>query len=238
MRTVVIFTALSLLIIMTFAVSCTKEKTVTSTEYVHDVKYVDSPPDTIIKLDTIVRIDSIVVNGKDTVRVIDTVKVTSVVHDTIRISSVVHDTVTTVKTHYDTLIVTDTVVKTLYAPSSPLAVNAMEIQSDPLVLNYMSGQGVATDGWIFYLTPEQMAISKVSTGVYDIDAYLIYYTSDFSSEYALEVYWRMTYKSGDPAVSTNWTMADPPAAAPGRVSGIRAASKSAMSRLTTESLMR
>jgi hypothetical protein len=239
MRTFVTIATVSLMILAGFLVaSCTKEKTVESTEYVHDIKYVDSPPDTVFFFDTVYRTDSVKVDGKDTVRIIDTIKVTTTIHDTVRVNSVIHDTVTTVKTHYDTLVVRDTVIKTVYAPSSALAVTAMEIQTDPLVLTDISSQGEATDGWVFYLTPEQMSITQVSTGVYDIDAYLIYYTSDFSSEYAYEVYWRMSYKSGDPAISTNWTMADPPTAAPGKSPGIRTASKSAMARLNFQSLMR
>ena len=213
----------SALLMIVLSGSCTKEKTITSTEYVHDI--VQSPPDTIFVLDTVFRIDSIQVPIMDTLLLVDTVTV----------YSIIHDTVISVRNFYDTVFVTDTVVKSQCAPSAVTAVMAMEIQTDPLVLEFVQRELGQSDGWIFYLTPAQMYVNKISANVYDIAAYVDYYAYDFSGDYPLEVGWRMTYISGDPAIASNWQMADPPAGVGGYSPGINLSAKVTPGRLTVPS---
>jgi hypothetical protein len=220
---------------------CDKEKIVESKEYVHDIQYVNLPPDTIVRLDTIVKVDSVAIGSKDTVRLVDTLRIntvihdtirtTSVVHDTVRVNVYVHDTVITIRNHYDTVVVTDTVVKTQCTPNTSLAVAAMESQTDPLVLDFINQQIGQNQGWILYLTASQMDIKQVSSSVWDIYAYVDYYASDWSGDYPLEVYWRLTYLGGDPANPNNWKMSDPPAYTGSRRAGISTVSKSSSERL-------
>lgn len=202
-----------------------KEKIVNSTEYVHDIQYVQSPPDTILHVDTVFSHDSSVVHTVDTILRIDTVYNTNVIHDTVRTTVIVHDTVVTIVHNYDTVVVTDTILQTQCLPSGTSAVVAMEIQTDPLVLDYANQTYGLSDGYIFYLSPAQMNLSKVSTGVYDIYAYLEYYSTDWSQYEAFEIYWRMTYTGGDPNDPSNWEMSDPPSAVSGHQPGLKAVSK-------------
>ncbi len=228
-----------------FVANCTREKTVESTEYVHDIKYVDSPPDTIVRLDTILRADTVKLASKDTVRVVDTVhttntvhdtvRVTQLVHDTVRVTVTVHDTVVTVKTHFDTVTVTvtDTVLKTQAVPNAVLAISAMEFQTDPLVYNYVAQNVGDTGGWVLYLSPAQMAVSPVSSGVYDITSYVDYYAADFSGDYPMYVKWRMTYQSGDPSNPSSWQMSNPPGAvSPGLTTAQRGSAAHLLTRPT------
>jgi hypothetical protein len=218
------------------AAGCSKEKTVESTQYVHDIKYVEVPADTIIKYDTIIRMDTVKIDGKDTVIVIDTVRINTVTHDTVRVTSVVHDTVKVTSVVHDTVFtiktVHDTIVKTQYAANIMHAITAMEVKADTLVLQYVYSQLGENNGWIFYLSPEQMSLSQVSTGVYDIGVYIDYYAADFSGDYPLEASWRLTYKSGDPQNPNNWTMADPPTGVSGFPAGLRLSAKATPGQLT------
>ncbi|MEW6051489.1 MAG: hypothetical protein AB1644_10565 [Candidatus Zixiibacteriota bacterium] len=200
---------------------CDKEKIVNSKEYIHDIEYIQLPPDTVLFIDTVYNNDSVIITRTDTIRI----------HDTVRTTVYVYDTITTVHNFYDTVVVHDTVVRTLYAPNSPHAVAAMEYQTDPLVLDFILQQFGMTDGWVYYLSPSQMEIVQVSTNVYDIYAYVDYWAADFSGYYPLEVYWRLTYTSGDPANPNNWQMTDPPAAVAGHKPGIAASSKAAPAQL-------
>ncbi len=209
---------LGLLALLLFVSGCDKERIVQSKEYIHDVQVVT---DTVVRIDTVVHHDSTVTHVVDTIRI----------HDTVRTTVYIHDTVQTVRNHYDTVVVRDTVVKTLNPPSQVTAMNAMEIQSDQLVMQFINQQFGLTDGWILYLTPEQCAITQVSSTVYDIDAYVTYWASDWSGYYPLEVYWRLTYTSGDPNDPNNWQMTDPPSAVSGHQPGIRSAVKQAPAKL-------
>jgi hypothetical protein len=175
-------------------------------------------------LDTVFRVDSIQVPITDTVQLVDTVIA----------YTIIHDTVFSVINHYDTVVVIDTVVKSQCAPNAAMAIMAMEIQTDPLVLEFVQRELGQSDGWIFYLSPQQMYVNKISANVYDIGAYVDYYAYDFSGDFPLEVGWRMTYISGDPAVASNWQMADPPAGAAGYSPGIRLSAKVTPGQLTVQ----
>jgi hypothetical protein len=215
-RVLIVFFSLIILI-----AGCDKQKIVESTEYVHDIKYIESPPDTIFHLDTLYIPDSIEVHATDTIRLIDTVTQITEIHDTVRINVIIHDTVVTIHDHYDTITVTDTVFQTQYQASAPAAVEAMQYYSNSIVLDYVYQQFGLGDGWVFYLASSQMDISHPSANVYDIYGYLEYYSADWVDYYPFEFYWRLTYKSGDPAIPTNWQISDPPSAVAGHQPGVR-----------------
>ncbi|PWB75551.1 hypothetical protein C3F09_01945 [candidate division GN15 bacterium] len=187
------------------AAGCNKERVVESTEYVHDIQYIQSPPDTIIVRDTVFHSDSVVVNTRDTIRITDTLRIVSVIHDTIRVINTVYDTVRV------TSVVHDTVLKTQCTPSQQLAVDAMISQSDPLILDFLLQQVGENDGWVFHLSPSQMDITQVSSTVWDIYSLVDYWSSDFSGYYQIEMLWRLTYTGGDASNPNNWTMTDAPA---------------------------
>jgi hypothetical protein len=226
-RRLIIGSGLLLLVAFFWIAGCDKEKIVNSKEYIHDTKYVEVPPDTIIVIDTVFNNDSVLVHRVDTVRIIDvdTVIRVTTVHDTIRITTTVHDTIRTVQNHYDTIVVHDTIVRNQCSPNAITAIAAMESQTNPMVLEFISSELGLSDGWIFYQTPEQMEVTQVSTTVYDIYSYVDYWAPDWSGYYPLEIYWRMTYISGDPAIPANWQMSDPPAAAAGNPGGIKSISR-------------
>jgi hypothetical protein len=229
MRIVIVATMILLLLIAFLTAGCNKERIVDSKEYIHDIEYVNLPPDTVTVPDTIVRIDSVAVVSKDTVRIVDTLKINTVVHDTIRVTTVVHDTVYSVHNNYDTVVVTDTVVRTQCTPNSSLAVAAMELQSDPLVRDFIYQNYGENDGWILYLTPAQMDIAQASANVWDIYAYADYYASDWSADCPLEMYWRLTYLGGDPANADSWSLGDPPTSTSSHRNGISRVSTAAPS---------
>jgi hypothetical protein len=206
--------ALLLMTIVIVATGCDKERTITSTEIVHDTKYIELPPDTIFVIDTVSGVDTLIVHDIDTV----------LKTDTLRINVIVHDTVIKTVNHYDTIQRTDTVTVTvtLFQPNATTAVAAMQALTDPQVLQFAYDNFGLSDGWVFYLTPAQMEVVQSSTKVWDIFAYVDYWSPDWSGYYPLEVYWRMTYKSGDPADPNNWTMTDPPAAISGQPNGVSA----------------
>jgi hypothetical protein len=210
---------LSALLVMNLGISCTKEKTITSTEYVHEIKYVESPADTVFVLDTVYSLDSVQVPILDTVVLMDTIIVHTTVHDTV------------ISNHYDTVVIVDTIVQPQFAPSAVMAIMAMEIQTDPLVLEFVQQELGQSDGWIFYLTPQQMYLKQISAKVYDIGAYVDYYAADFSGHFPLEVGWRMTYISGDPAIASNWQMSEPPTGATSYSPGINLSAKATQGRL-------
>lgn len=199
------------------SLGCDKQKIVESTEYVHDIEYITLPPDTIFYIDTVFNNDSVIVTRVDTVRIHDTVRTTVVVHDTVRTTTIVHDTVT--------------ITQNQCLPNTQFAVAAMEVQTDPLVYDFISSEFGTTGGWVYYLSIDQMEITPVSSRVYDIYAYVDYWAEDFSGYYPLEVYWRMTCNSGDPADAANWTMTDPPAAAARHRPGINATTPAATAKV-------
>lgn len=180
---------------------CSKEKIVESTEYIHDIEYVESPPDTIIVWDTVIRSDSVVVVSRDTIRIVDTlqlvdtVTIVNTIHDTVRITSVVHDTV----------------LKAQCSPSTQLAIDAMISQADPLILEFLMQEVGQNDGWVFHLSPMHMDVTQVSSSVWDIYSVVDYWAADWSGYYQVEMLWRMTYTGGDASDPDNWTMGDPPA---------------------------
>ena len=115
-KSLIIFAFLFLLIGL-ITTGCEKEKIVESTEYIHDIEYVNTPADTIFKIDTVFKSDT----TTTTTTVIDTVIIldSSTVSDTIFIndttimtitdSIAVFDTVTQIINNYDTVIIADTI---------------------------------------------------------------------------------------------------------------------------------
>ena len=202
-RTTILWTALFLTIL---AAGCNKEKIVESTEYVHDIQYVESPPDTVTIRDTIYRSDSVIVHSTDTVKITDTLRITNTIHDTVRITNVVHDTVRI------TSIVHDTVLKAQCTASTQLAIDAMISQAEPLLSDFLMEQVGQNDGWVFHLSPSQMDVSQASSTVWDIYSVVDYWAADWSGYYQVEMYWRMTFNGGDASNPSNWSMSDPPAA--------------------------
>ncbi len=207
-----LFSGLAFLALILFFWGCDKEKIVQTTEYVHDTKYIEMPPDTVRMIDTIFSSDTSYINHRDTIFLLDTIYQNSVIYDTIRITTIIHDTVLVYRDRYDTVVIIDTFLQTQYLPSSPLAVAAMEFHTDPLVLDFVSQEYGWGDGYIFYITPSQMEITHPSANVYDIYGYLEYYSSDWANYVPIEFYWRVTYRSGDPSNPSNWQMSDPPSA--------------------------
>lgn len=197
---------LAVLALVTGVTGCDKERTVTSTEIVHDTKYIELPGDTVYLIDTVSGIDTMIIHDIDTVNRTDTVHV----------NIVVHDTVTKIVNHYDTV----TVTVTNFAPTATTAVAAMQALTDPQVFQFAYDNFGMSDGWVLYLSPLQMEVTQSSAKVWDVAAYVDYWTADWSGYYPLEVYWRMTYKSGDPTNPANWTMGDPPAAVSGQPAGV------------------
>jgi hypothetical protein len=209
--------AFLLVILIISSPGCDKERVVTSTEVVHDTKYVEVPPDTVFVVDTVSGVDTLIVHDVDTINRTDTVRINVTVHDTVRVTV----------NHYDTTRLVDTVTVTQYQPTVVTAVAAMQAQTDPMVLEFAYEEFGLSDGWVFYLTPAQMEVTQSSAKVWDIYAYVDYWASDFSGYYPLEIYWRLTYKSGDPSNADNWTMSDPPSAVSGRSIGVSASPRTA-----------
>jgi len=205
MRIYVLTATTVFLLLMISIAGCDKEKIVESTEYIHDIEYVESPPDTVFHVDTTYISDSIVVHVTDTVRLTDTV--------------------VTTQNHYDTIFVTDTVFQTQYQASASAAVEAMQHYTDPFVLEYVNQMYGLGEGWIFYLASSQMDITHPSANIYDIYGYLEFYSADWSAYYPFEFYWRLTYTDGDPSVAGNWQMSEPPAKVSGHQTGIAPSSR-------------
>jgi hypothetical protein len=213
---IIIFLALSFL--MFFAIAgCDKEKVTESTEYIHDIQYVELPPDTILITDTLF-VGGDTVNMTDTLYVHDTVVQVNNIYDTV----FTHDTVVTV--------ITDTVEITQCAPNEYLALAALQYYSDPMVFDYIYSEFGVNGGWTFYLSAFQLEVTQQSSGVYDFYGYIDYWTEDWSGFYALEFYWRVSYVSGDPAHPGSWEMTDPPTSAPGLTPGLKIIDNSSQSR--------
>jgi hypothetical protein len=87
--------------------SCEKEKIVESTEYIHEIEYIELAPDTVFRVDTVFSGDSIIINNTDTILVFDTVMQVNHVYDTVTVL----DTIISNQHHYDTTIVIDTVLQ-------------------------------------------------------------------------------------------------------------------------------
>jgi len=214
---------ISLGVILTLAIpslffgGCDKEKIVESTEYVHDIEYVQLPPDTIYLIDTVFNNDSVTVQNTDTVILTDTVFYTNIVHDTVPI----YDTVEIAHYYYDTTIQIDTVTVAQCAPNEYLAFAALQYYSDPMVIDFINGEFGYTDGWIFYLSAFQLELTQQSSNTYDLYGYIDYWAPDWSGYYPLEFYWRLNYSGGDPADPDNWQLAEPNSSPSGHVPGVR-----------------
>jgi len=219
-------------------VSCENRERITETEYVHDIQYVESPPDTVLRIDTLYRndtltqFDTVFMGGGDTVvqydtvmqidtvfdSSTDTVTITQVIHDT----TMIFDTVNVVNTIYDTVTRIDTVVQEACAPFVQFAFSAMQYHADAEVIAFINSEFGYDDGWVYYLSIAMSDISSPSTGVYDFYGYIDYWAPDFSGYYPLEYYWRVSLTGGDPADPDNWQLSEPPSA-PKREPGVRLA---------------
>ena len=225
--------ALILLLLGVIIFSCEKEKTVTSTEYIHDIEYVEGPTDTIFMIDTLMRVDTLIqydtTGGSGIDTVFDTVYQTET--DTVIISEYVYDTteivdtVTVTNTIYDTITVTntvyDTVVNTECLPFVHFAFTCMPVHADPVILDFIYNETGYDEGWIYYLSSAQTDMESPSNGVYDCYGYVNYWTTDFTGYYPMEYYWRMTYLGDDPSDPANWQLSDPPSRSSGKVGGVQ-----------------
>lgn len=178
-----------------FAAGCEKEKIVESTEYIHDIEYVESPPDTVYRVDSVFSSDTVTIHTTDTVIVFDTVVQVEYIHDT--------------------------VLTYQCDPNEYLAIAALQYYTDPLVIELVNQEYGYDDGWVFYLSSFQLDLNPVSSDVYDIYGYIDYWTPDWSGFYPLEFYWRLTYTGGDPADLNNWQLSEPISAAADRRPGVR-----------------
>ena len=52
-------TILTILIILTSILGCDKEKIITSTEYIHEIEYIEKPDDTVFVFDTLLTVDTL-----------------------------------------------------------------------------------------------------------------------------------------------------------------------------------
>jgi hypothetical protein len=223
MRRVLFVTVLlSLALTLSFVAGCDKERIVESSEIIREVEYVTLPPDTIFRTDTVLIDDSVTVHSTDTVVVTNTDTVfqvnvvyetdtiTVTVHDTVTVTVTVHDTTTIVEQYWDTVTVTstDTVLTGQCYPEEYTALGALQYHCDPLVMILIEQQFGLTNGWIYYLTSNQLAFTRQSANVYDIYGYIEYWTTDWSGYYPLEFDWRLTFTGSDPSNPTHWTMTE------------------------------
>ena len=185
----------TVLFLTVLAAGCNKERIVESTEYIHDIQYIESPPDTVTVRDTVFRSDSVIVRTEDTIKITDTLRITNTIHDTVQVTNVVHDTV----------------LRAECTASTQMAIDAMISQSDPLILDFLLQEVGENDGWVFHLSPSQMNITQVSSTVWDIYSVVDYWAADWSGYTQIEMYWRLTFTGGDASNPNNWTMTDPPA---------------------------
>ncbi|MFH1373889.1 MAG: hypothetical protein ABII79_08850 [bacterium] len=212
------------------AFGCDKERVVTTTEYVHDIEYVEGALDTILLIDTLMQVDTIwgsdstIVYVHDTVIRIDTTVVTEYVHDTVTVI----DTVTIYQQVHDTVTIVDTVVSQESEAYVHFAYVALEVQLDPQVINLIYTEYGYTDGWITYLSLAMTYVDNPSYGVYDMYGYIDYWTPDWSGYALFEYYWRVTYQGGDPADPANWSLSEPPAGTAPWPGGLRPATDQEM----------
>lgn len=209
---------------------CSKERIVESTEYIHDTKYIELPPDTVMIFDTVFtldsvtieRVDTLVVTNIDTVLITDTVIQIEQIYDTV----VVYDTTISYLTIYDTTVIVDTIQSAIFDPNESTAFAALQKHSDPLVMIFINVELGLTDGWIYYLSILQSSITERSVGVYDIAGYVDFWALDWSGYYPLEYFWEIRYNGGDPANAANWTLGEPAYGSPGQTPGISRSAES------------
>lgn len=224
-RPVILLILLTTLLLILALPGCEKEKIVESTEYVHDIEYVTTPPDTVFRVDTVFTRDSITVDNTDTVIISDTVLVSDTVIQTeteyVYDTTLVIDTVEIVINEYDTVVVVDTVQTVQCNPSAIFAFDAMEYHCNPVILQAINQEYGYSDGWIFYLTTHQSYVAQVSNNVWDLYGFIDYWTPEWDGFAGFEYYWRMTYLGGDPSSPNNWDMAEPPATTATHVPGLK-----------------
>jgi hypothetical protein len=210
-KILVLFLTFTVALFVLLSGGCEKEKIVESTEYIHDIEYIELPPDTVFKFDTLFVGDTLIIQNTDTITLFDTV-----VH-----INHIYDTIYNNQTYYDTTFITDTVTLNSCTPNEFLAIAALQYYSDPLVIEFINNELGYTDGWIFYLSSFQLSVTKQSSSVYDLYGYIDYWSPDWNDFYALEYYWRMTHTGGDPADPDNWQIGDPPTATSSHPGGIK-----------------
>ncbi len=247
-KPLIIFAFLFLLLGLIIS-GCDKERIVESTEYIHDIEYVQIPADTVFKIDTVFKLDTTtstttifdtviiqdsstvtdtiflndttVVTITDSIIVFDTITQTINNYDTVIIS----DTINTIEYIHDTISITDTVQVNQNTPNEFLAFTALQYYSDPIVIEQTTFDYGITNGYIFYLSAYRHSMTKQSSSVYDIYGYIDFWTTNWSDFYAYEYYWRMTYTGGDPADPLNWQISDPPALSSSNTPGLHVIQK-------------
>ena len=227
-RPIVIIAVLILSSLLLFGAGCEKERIVESTEYIHEIEYIEAPADTVFQIDTVysnespvIQIDTVIVS--DTIIEVNNVYDTVLVHDTVVNVQYVYDTVITIEQHFDTTVVTDTVLTIQCDPNEHTAIGAMEYYCDPLVLDFVYSEFGISGGYIFYLSSLQIEITQPGSGVWDIYGYIDYWTTDLTGYSLIEYYWRMTHTGGDPGDPSNWQISEPPVGSSGRQPGIKLA---------------
>ncbi|RKX19352.1 MAG: hypothetical protein DRP51_07575 [Candidatus Zixiibacteriota bacterium] len=234
--------ALAILIIIALIFGCDKERTITSTEYIKEIEYIEKPADTVLIFDTLYTLDTLyqydttyIGEGTDTIIVtdtvfnntIDTLVITEYNYDTITVFDTVtqnfYDTVTVAINHYDTVTVnsTDTVMVSQCEPFVQFAFAALQYYGNAEILSFINGEFGYNDGWIYYLAITQSDLQSSSQGVYEIYGYANYWTVEFDAYYPLEYFWRLTYLGGDPSDPDNWELSDPPARSSSITSGVK-----------------
>lgn len=220
-----------LLVIILLIFGCEKERTITSTEYIHEIEYVEGPTDTVFVFDTLFQVDtlfqqdSITVNTFDTIIIVDTLfefitdtlAITEYINDTI----VLFDTVTIVENIYDTIYVIDTVVTFGCPPYVHFAFASMPYYTDQQVIDFINAEFGYSNGWIYYLSLSMTDVSSPSDGVYNFYGYVNYWTPNWSAYCPLVYYWRMTFLGGDPSDPDSWQLSDPPTGSSGKIGGLR-----------------
>jgi len=216
--------ALAILIIIALIFGCDKERTITSTEYIKEIEYIEKPADTVLIFDTLYTVDTLykydttyIGGGDDTIIVTDTVFNNTI--DTLVITEYNYDTITVFDTvtvnHYDTVTISEC------DPFVQFAFAALQYYGNAEILSFINGEFGYNDGWIYYLGITQSDLQSPSYGVYEIYGYANYWTVGFDAYYPLEYFWRLTYLGGDPSDPDNWELSDPPARSSSITSGVK-----------------
>lgn len=227
---------LTILIFLALTLGCDKEKTITSTEYIHEIEYIEKPGDTVFVFDTLLTVDTLIQydtthtgGGTDTIIVMDTVYNNSTdtvtiteniydtvsIIDTVNITNNIYDTVTVTVNHYDTTTISQC------DPFVQFAFAALQYYGNAEIMTFVNGEFGYNNGWIYYLAITQSDLQSPSYGVYEIYGYSNYWTVDFSGYYPLEYFWRLSYLGGDPSDPDNWELSDPPAKSSSKTGGVK-----------------
>ncbi len=225
---------LTILVFLALMPGCDKQKTITSTEYIKEIEYIEKPADTVLIFDTLFTIDTLfqydttyIGEGTDTIIVLDTVFnsttdtliITENIYDTV----MVIDTVTVAINHYDTVTVNsvDTVTLSQCEPFVQFAFAALQYYGNAEILDFINSEFGYNDGWIYFLSISQSDLQSPSYGVYEIYGYANYWTVEFDAYYPLEYFWKVTYLDGDPSDPDNWELSEPPARTSGKTGGVK-----------------